>query len=300
MIPAMLNNGGIKVAAQWTKLLNDNGYEAKLASTHGDKCKDFWNFTVPTCSFAEVEDRPGNVVVWNWGPDLVKRKFQHVEEFYYAQDCCQPHYPENQTYMPILKEKKLITIGHHSKWFYEYTQGMKVVGVVNNFVDQEVFKFDSLKASGPESTNICMMEHREHWNPNIIPKLKEAGFNVVVAKGTQAQVAEAMRKSQYFVSFAPGVETPHGHVEGFPLPTAEAMAAGCITIAMDNCGNTEYLMDKINGFFHKGEDDVLRIINSLKHDLFNRMRISEAASRTFRYRFNKENTFEQIKEALGL
>lgn len=299
MIPAMLNNGGIKVAAQWTRLLLDNGHGAILASTNGDKCKGFWNFEVPTCSFSEVQDVAGNIIVWNWGPDLPKRHFHYATEYYYAQDCCQPHYPENQIYMPLLKQKKLLTIGHHSKWFYEYTQGLKVHGVINNYVDTEVFRYD-VEKTVEGAPVVCMMKHREHWNPNIIPRLKAEGFEVEVAEGTQAQVAASMRKSRYFISFAPGVKTPHGHIEGFPLPTAEAMAAGCITLCLDNAGNTEYILDKVNAYYHSGEDSVISILKALEPAKELRRVVALNSHITFTQKFNKQNTYNQIKAALQL
>jgi glycosyltransferase involved in cell wall biosynthesis len=301
MLPGMMNNGGHKVGAQWVRLLLDHGHEALLANTNGDPCQDFWDFTVPVCSFAEVIDSSDNVIVWNWGDDLRKRMFHHAKQYYYAQDCCQPHYPGNDFFMPLIKGLRMITIGHHSEWFYRYTQGIGVVGVVNNFVDQNVFKYDVNKHLDSRAFNVCMMEHREHWNPSFISQIQNLGFNLIVAKGTQAQVAEAINKSAYFVSFAEGVQTPHGKIEGFPLPTAEAMAAGCITLAMDNGGNTEYLLDSVNGFFHTGVESAVEIIRQLMLDSSDRKSfIAENAYRTFKHRFNKERTYSQIKKALSL
>lgn len=301
MLPGMMNNGGHKVGAQWVRLLLDHGHDAVFANTHGEGCKDFWDFTVPVCSFDQVPDSPESIVVWNWGPDLFKRSFKHAKQYYYAQDCCQPSYPENERYMPIIKSMPMITIGHHSEWFYRYTQGINVIGVVNNYVDTKVFEYDANKHLDSRAFNVCMMEHREHWNPSFAGTIQKLGFNLVVAKGTQAQVAEAINKSAYFVSFAEGVQTPHGKIEGFPLPTAEAMAAGCVTLAMDNGGNTEYLMDSVNGFFHTGPESAESILTSLLVDSSDRrFRIANNAYRTFTDRFNGERTYSQIKKVLGL
>lgn len=301
MLPGMMNNGGHKVGAQWVKMLRTHGHNAVLANTNGDQCKDFWDFVVPVCSFSEVVDEPQNILVWNWGPDLPKRSFSNARQYYFAQDCCQPHYPGNEQYMPLLRKLPLIAVGQHCKWFYEYTEGLKVLGVVNNYVDQGVFRFDPEKQRDSRCMNLCMMDHRDHWNPGFVEKATALGFTVHVARGTQEQVAEAMAASAYFVSFAPGITTPHGNIEGFGLPTAEAMASGCITLAINNGGNTEFLLDSVNGFFHTGEEEALQLLRGLARGPSElRSRIADNAYYTFRNRFNEERTYGQIKKVLDL
>jgi hypothetical protein len=301
MLPGMLNNGGHKVGAQWVRLLLDHGHEAMLANTNGDQCRDFWDFTVPVCSFAQVIDSPENILVWNWGPDLPKRVFFHARQVYFAQDCCQPHYPGHEQYMPLMRKLPLIAVSQHCSWFYSYTERMDSIGIVNNYVDQSVFKYNPAKFHNGNGLNLCMMEHREHWNPSFVEVASSLGFNVLIARGTQAQVAETLERSSFFVSFAEGIQTPHGKIEGFGLPTAEAMASGCVTLAVNNAGNTEFLLDSVNGFFHTGVESAARILKSLLVDSSDRVsRIGNNAFYTFRDRFNKERTYQQIRKVLGL
>ena len=301
MLPGMMNNGGHKVGAQWVRLLLDHGYKAVFANTHGEPCSDFWNFTVPVCSFADVPDTPDSIVVWNWGPDLLKRQFQYAKQYYFAQDCCQPHYPGNDQYMPLLSKLPLIAVGQHCSWFYQYTQNMKVAGIVYNYVDTDIFKSSLDKFADSRRNNVCMMQHREHWSDELAKEIVKSGFNLVVAKGNQRDVVQAMHDSAYFVSAAPGQYTPWGLVEGFPLPTAEACASGCIVVAVNNRGNTEYIMDGLNGFFYNDGLEALGILLTLsKMPVSTLQTVGAAAAHTFRSKFSDNRTRSQIIKVLKL
>jgi glycosyltransferase involved in cell wall biosynthesis len=295
VVPDILNNGGIKVAAQWTMLLRTSGFDAILANTDGKPCREDWyGFMVPTCSIDQIEDVPGNIVVYNWGPDLLRRTIQHCSKFYYAQDCAQPNYPQNEIFMPILlrEDWKLITIGPHSHYYYLYNF-RKQSKIVHNFVDTEKF-FPRKKI--PQS--VCMMNHREHYNPELIETLKSAGFQVIIAQGNQKEVSEALGSSEYFISTASGVWDGFESSEGFPLPIAESLASGCVTLCCNTNGVLTFLHDKINGLILENKNDVLQILLKLKDQEEYKDVLRANAVLTFTKKFNKENTLRQILSAI--
>jgi len=295
-VPNILNNGGIKVAAQWTKFLCDHGYDAILANGPGNPCMGYWNFTVPTCSFAQIEDHPENKIVHNWGPDILQTQRLHLSQiYYYAQDCAQPYYPLNEQYMPLMLKMRFITIGHHSHFYYLYNYKVQSK-MVNNFVDQEVFyPREKIK------NRVCFLKHREHYIEGIEKSFESLGFSTVVACGTQQEVAEILGTAEYFVSFAPGIYDGYEKSEGFPLPPAEAMSSGCVVFCMDSNGINEYVLNRVNAIYHGGgfNDAATKLLEIKDNEPYKRW-LSDNAFNTFKYRFNKENTWNQIKAALDL
>jgi len=296
VVPDILNNGGIKTAANWVRFLIDHKYDAILANGGGKPSAEWWNFKVPTCNFAQIEDAPENKAVYNWGPDIINTsRLQQIQKYYYAQDCAQPFYPAHEQFLPLMLKMKFGTIGHHSHWYYLYNYKIQSK-IVNNFTDQEVFY------PGEKVPNrLCMILHREHYSGGVEQNLKTIGYDVVVASGSQEDVASAMRTSTFFLSMAPGVYDGYEMSEGFPLPIAEAMSCGCVVLCRDSNGVNEYMMDKVNGFFHDGSfgriaDRMGRVYKDKEYMKW----ISDNAYKTFKYRFNIANTWEQMKAFLEI
>jgi len=168
--------------------------------------------------------------------------------------------------------------------------------MVNNFVDQEVFyPREKIK------NRVCFLKHREHYIEGIEKSFESLGFSTVVACGTQQEVAEILGTAEYFVSFAPGIYDGYEKSEGFPLPPAEAMSSGCVVFCMDSNGINEYVLNRVNAIYHGGgfNDAATKLLEIKDNEPYKRW-LSDNAFNTFKYRFNKENTWNQIKAALDL
>lgn len=292
-------SGGVSVAAKWVQILIEHGHEAMFITPNGDPSPYWLSFQVPTGSYADVVDAPENKVVHIWQDCLIQFRTQHAGLYVYMQDVCQPQYNETfpgrfeAEYLPILKKAKLITIGHHSHWFYLYRWGL-ASKIVNNWVDTNLFR---PVPKVPRS--VVMIAHRDHMDGEIETDLRNAGFAVTVARGTEAQIAEAMAAAQFFVTDVRGRFDGFEFSEGFPMPIAEAMACGCVPFCRDTNGVREYVYDGINGAFFKDPKALPayleRALSSPKLEFW-----STNAEQTMRAVFSRENAWEQIKEGLEL
>ncbi len=292
-------SGGVSVAAKWVRLLLEHGHEAMFITPNGDLSPFWLSFKVPTGSYADVQDLPGNKVVHIWMDCLIQFQTQQADLFYYAQDVCQPQYNETNPgrfeaeYLPILKKTKLICIGHHSHWFYLYRWGL-ASKIVHNWVDTKVFR-----PAAKEPRSVCMIDHRDHFSAEIERSLRNAGFIVHIARGSETDVAAAMAKSRFFVSDVRGRFDGFEMSEGFPMPIAEAMACGCIPFCRDTNGVREYAYDGVNGFFFTNPAAILECLEiALREPQLEFWAMN--AQQTMRAVFSRESAWEQIKEGLEI
>jgi hypothetical protein len=106
---------------------------------------------------------------------------------------------------------------------------------IRNAIKARLFSFESQKKK-----QICFMprKHREEAQEVInIAKIHGAlnGFDIKLIENlSETQTAQIMKESLLFLSF--------GYPEGFSLPPAEAMAAGCLVIGYHGGGGKEFFL----------------------------------------------------------
>lgn len=291
-------SGGVGVAAQWVRLLNEKGHPATFITPEGDPSPYWLNFTVPAGSYADIKDVPRYKRVDIWMDCMMEYQTRHMSHFFFAQDVCQLESVEKEKGWPTrdaaiahLKHvNKLITIGAHSRNYYLYRYGIPSK-VVNNWVDTDLFQ-----PGHKESKSVCLINHRDHFNPEIPPLLTAAGYKVRIAQGTQAEVAKAMGDCEFFISDVRGRFDGFAYSEGFPMPIAEAMACGCAVLCRDTGGVREYVLDGVNGLFYKE----IAEIPALLERLVSPWQFDTAARWTIVSKFTRENAWNQIREALEL
>lgn len=295
-------SGGVGVAAQWVKLLIKNGYEAMFITPNGDPSPSWLSFEVPTGGYKDVQDIPENKVVHIWMDCLKEFRTHHAKLYYFAQDVCQPQYNETTPgrfeaeYLPLLRQATLITLTHHAHYYYLYRFGLPSK-IVNNFVDTDLFKYTPDK----DPRAVAMINHRDHFNPEIAKKLEKAGFTVKIAQGSQAEVAKTFGECLFFVSDVRGRWDGFEYSEGMPMPIMEAMATGCVVYCRDTNGVNEFLIDAQNGHFFENDEIAMRIEEmSDPSNLDTHLDTALLAAKTMFHAFNKENIWMQIQEALEL
>lgn len=299
-------SGGVGVAAQWCRLLIDNGHEAMFITPNGDPSPYWLNFTVPAGSYADMVDVPENKRVDIWMDCMMEFRTYRMQHFYFAQDTCQLEHiakekgkAEADRYQDYLYENiHLITITHHAHWYYLYRYGIPSK-IVNNFVDTNLFKYNPDK--NPNA--VCMINHRDHFNPAIAEKLQKAGFDVRIAQGTQEEIARVMGECLFFVSDVQGRWDGFEYSEGMPMPIMEAMATGCVVFCRDTNGVREFLHHGLTGYFKTDWDDLF-LLNVFKKEFVysgaQPRRVGSVANTAMAVSFSKEHTWSQIQEALEL
>lgn len=293
-------SGGVGVAAQWVRLLIENGREAMFITPNGDPSPFWLNFTVPAGSYADMKDEPGNKRVDIWMDCALENPPKQIQHYFFTQDVVQYEYKlaeKGQAYanqcLEMLRRGKLITIGTHSRNYHLYRFGIPSK-VVNNWVDTDLFK-----PLDKREKTVCLIQHRDHFNPAIPPILEKLGYIVRIAQGSQAEIAKAMGESHFFISDVQGRFDGFAYSEGFPMPIAEAMAAGCITLCRDTGGVREYVLDRVNGLIFKDLGDIPRLMEHGENN-FMYWDIAECARQTMVEKFTRENAWNQIMEALEL
>lgn len=293
-------SGGVGVAAQWVRLLIENGHEAMFITPNGDPSPFWLNFTVPAGSYADVVDAPENKVIHIWMDCMVQFRTHRAQLYYFAQDAAQPQYVETEVgrfdreYLPVLRSATLITLTHHQHWYYLYRWGLPSK-VVNNFVDKDLFK--PLEKA---PNTVCMIDHRDHFSPQIAENLKSSGVDVRVARGSQAEVAKIMGECRYFVSDVRGRWDGFENSEGMPMPIMEAMTAGCIVLCRDTNGVREFIQEGASGYFFANEMEMPNHIRALEASPEVRFLVSTSSRYAALVGFSPKAIWLQIQLALGL
>lgn len=296
-------SGGVGVAAQWVRLLIENGHEVMFITPNGDPSPYWLNFTVPAGSYADMKDEPGNKRVDIWMDCMMEFRTHHMAHFFFAQDVCQLEHiakekgqAQADRYRAHLSENvSLITLTHHAHWYYLYRYGIQSK-VVNNFIDSDLFK-----PAAKDSNAVCMIDHRDHFNPEIAEKLKKAGFNVKIARGSQAEIAQIMGECLFFVSDVRGRWDGYEYSEGMPMPIMEAMAAGCVVFCRDTNGVREFVHNGVTGIFKTDWDDMWLLNTWSKHPGHYRAHELGVRARVcIQSDFSREKVQTQIMEALEL
>lgn len=89
--------------------------------------------------------------------------------------------------------------------------------------------------------------------------------------------------------------------EAFSLSILEYMNSGCVTVVPDNCGNSEAIDDKKNGFLYPTKDlqAAIIILEKLINDTALRTKIAGTAQRDIKLRFDINRTEMELVEMLA-
>jgi len=315
VVPHLHRNGGIKVAMQQTHLLNENGKEAFLTTPAGEikatqvnygelpfinynKCK--------IVSWEEAENliEPEDIIIHNWGENIKEfARDKNNKKFYFAQACFfTPEENLNNLDLygqpEVLKDDiQIVSISDEVQRYFLY--GFKKnTKKINNWINTDIFKPEE---SRRVKNRVGMIAHRAYAANSLVEKIKNSGFNFIMMHGTENDIAKDMQTCEYFVSCSMGIHNGWRETEGFPLPSAEAMACGCLTISYHNGGCVEYMSDKINSFVtNKNTEDMLMKELIRARDCLYKEEIKRNAIDSIKRRFNKEEIFKQMMEAYAL
>lgn len=301
-------SGGVGVAAQWVRLLNAHGHDAMFITPNGDPSPYWLNFKVPSGSYRDMVDIPGNKRVDIWMDCMVESPRKAMQGYFFAQDVCQLEHIRAErggsAYLETIKHlqiAKLITLTHHAHWYYLYRHGLHSE-VVNNWVDGDLFEYWDAKIPN----DVCMIQHRDHFSESLAKKFKDCGFNVRVAQGNQADIAKIMGECLYFASDVGGRWDGFEYSEGLPMPILEAMSCGCVVFCRDSNGVREAILPGLNGFALPNDSEfqnsAVALMGMLRENM-NYTGIQEYGSRARRItemRFNSRVIGQQILKALEL
>ena len=313
VLPHLHRNGGIKVAIQHSHILNRKGIncfvtapggEIKAVKVNYGTDSPYPNYTAAKIiSWEEAHNiiNPEDVVIFNWGADIKEFGSKLNNKKYYFAQACFFTPDENHNNLDlygqpdVLKDDiEIVTISEevHRYFLYGFRKDSRVV---NNWINTDIFRPDKSKRV---ENRVGMISHRAYSAGEVIEKVKKGGFQFLQIGGTENQVAEQMRTCEYFVSCSNGIHNGWRETEGFPLPSAEAMASGCFVVSFDNGGCREYLHDTVTGFIAEENtaDGVLSDLMFAKGCDF-KEEIRRNAIESIRRRFNETAIFEQIQRA---
>jgi hypothetical protein len=114
---------------------------------------------------------------------------------------------------------------------------------------------------------------------------------VEIAGRTEAETAALLRESAVFLS--------SGHPEGFGLPAAEAMVAGCVVVGYHGFGGREFLTEEHGFPIPVGDvvrfaEAVGRVLDELDRDPEPLSRLAERASRFVRENYSPEREEREL------
>jgi glycosyltransferase involved in cell wall biosynthesis len=120
------------------------------------------------------------------------------------------------------------------------------------------------------------------------------GWEVIeIAGSTEAETAATLRASAVFLS--------SGHPEGFGLPAAEAMSAGCVVVGYHGYGGREFLTEDRGFPVAAGDvvafaDTAARVLDELEHEPAALARRVERASRFIGEHYSPEREERDLVE----
>ena len=234
-----LPSGGVRVAYRHVDLLNRAGIHAAILHRRpGFRCSWFENQTrvrhsgattigpqdlvvVGELTASLISSLPAGFpfVVFNQGPYLTWTR---------ASAALVQHYATSDDLVAI------VTVSSHGKEFLEYAAPQAKVVRVHNSIDPRLFFPDAPR----DHRTIAFMPRRGRDEARQVFGILQGrgalqGWRITALEGlTERQVADALRRSLVFLSFA--------YQEGFGLPAAEAMACGSYVIGFHAFGGKEF------------------------------------------------------------
>ncbi|MEM9556462.1 MAG: glycosyltransferase family 4 protein [Acidobacteriota bacterium] len=323
VVPHLNVNGGIKVALQQAEILGDLGLES-LVATPRPASSPFPRYRATLATWDAVEPRASDIVIGHWPEALERFVAAHpdrrrMRRIYHAQACFYTRRDQPRDEAPDLDvyaqhtvlrpDIELFAVSREVQRYFLYAFG-RPSRRVPNWIDTRLFTPDpSLRVRG----RVGLLRHRDYGGDNspadapLVDALDARGFEVVVLAGSEEEVADGLRRCELFVSASRGEPNGWRRTEGFQLPTAEAMACGCLVVSVDTGGVGDHLIDGATGVLVDADDSVDaatlqgRLVAATVRVAHNpdRTLLAERAATTVRTAFCRERVAEQLVVALA-
>lgn len=293
--------GGVRVIYRHVDVLNAAGFDA--AVVHYQPGFQIRWFSHRTCVLhLPVDLRPRDILVFPEidGPAIADaggtiRKVIFNQNAYYTFQ----HYPVDQSIgiPPYMRPEVVATIvvSEDSLGYLRHTFPEAVVHRVHWSIDPQFHH-----PGRPKARQVCYMprKHPEDSQQVInILRYRRAleGFRIVpIHNMPEMEAARIMGESMVFLSF--------GYPEGCPLPPAEAMASGCVTIGYHGNGGREYMRPDLAFPIEAG--DIIGFAKAAEHVLVGLRRdpntyadMTARASRFIHTTYSAENERNDIVSA---
>jgi len=231
--------GGIKQIYRQVDVLNANGFDATVVHRRKGFKVDWFEHQTRVMYEPVAMRKSLDIAIFPeiWGPKInqfgkeIRKVIFNQNAFYTwkAQPLRGPFEP------PYLNPQVIATIAvsDHNRQFLKCLFPSMPVYRIRYSIDPRLFFPE------PKKRQICVMLRKNIEDVKQvlhILRLRRGleGWKVVlIDKFTEAQTSAVMRESAIFLNF--------GSPEGFGLPPAEAMAAGCLVIGYDGLAGREFM-----------------------------------------------------------
>ncbi len=253
--------GGIKKLYRQADILRRHGIDAKILHYKKGFRPNWFTNTTPITTWSEIRWKDDDILVIPeiYGPGMSKKlrididktffnrsgffeiALPPVRKVIFNQNCyytfARHGFDNSIPDTPYLDPLVIgtIVVSEDSREYLRSIFPQLKIYRITNAIDPILFSFQRIKQK-----QLCFMprKHREEAQEVLnIAKLHKAldGYTIKPIEGLKEQeTAALMRDSLIFLSF--------GYPEGFALPPAEAMAAGCIVIGYHGGGGREYFL----------------------------------------------------------
>lgn len=255
--------GGVQMIYRQVDLLNQSGFSAAVLHREAEfRCQWFPNKTRILGGILTINPDLSIVVVPEVYEQAEYAKLPKDIPFvifnqnvYYTFEKFSVNFEEE--YLPYADPNLLgvIVVSEDSKNYIQTAFPQVKVHRVRCSVDPELFYFPERKTN-----QICFLARKNFMDVQQVCQIlrhrdRLQGFQLVrVLDLPQAKLAEMMRNSAIFMSF--------GDPEGFGLPAAEAMAAGCLTVGYHGRGGREFFKPEFSYPIERG--DILGFVQAVE------------------------------------
>jgi hypothetical protein len=213
-------SGGVRKLYRMVDVLNRNGHRAVLVHREpGFRCRWFENDT-PVVYFAEFEAA------------VRERDYYTFVNYSLDPSVMDTPYRDPET-------RGVITVSEDNRRYLEYAFPRLRIERIRYGLDAALFH-----ARAPKKPQIAFMPRKNQAHAEqLINLLKFRGSArgyalVAIENRAEAEAAAILRESLVFLSF--------GYPEGFGLPSAEAMACGCIVVGYHGMGGAEFFLPEFS------------------------------------------------------
>jgi len=241
--------GGMKLMANWCKILNNHGHEAVIATLDGSH--DAWLKEPPTFVSLDLCHHwitNGREVQWVIPWLVAAAALEVAEKFYYFE--AEIAYTTDQNTIRIKQHRDRIlgwaTNSRYQQARYMAHFGIKPVLIVGTSdhdywfpVCNRINNRIGFMIEGPNTLEEIRLIRAYMQRQGVCAQF-------IQIQGVERDIIHAMQQCDIFLGMNPSKHPLWG--EGCPRSQHEAMHCGCVVIAYDVLGNREYLMEGYTGF----------------------------------------------------
>lgn len=244
--------GGIRVIYRHVDILNENGIEARVLHWRaGFRCTWFRNETKVTDAAAATIRHGDLLVVPEIDVDLLARVPQNVRYVIFNQNSHltwkRAGVKTARFYSPSSGLAAVVCVSDHNRQMLSRAYPSCTVRRVHVGIEEAVFG----RGGAVRPRRIAYMPRRSGSDAEqVLALLRERtlldGWEIMALDGlAHEEVAAALCTTRIFLAFT--------RQEGFGLPAAEAMAAGCYVIGNDGFGGREFFLPRFSARIESGD-----------------------------------------------